>query len=189
MSKTSDNQNHWNKLFPEFEVQEPNLPESLPQEQTMQSTLIPNYGDNHDLDWASISIDSTLPSLTTNDIYSIDFANIGNLTTINLSALSSGSGSASAIWTASSYTWDSTSATSVKIDTDGVHIPEGKDIFLGNLSLSDRLDRIESRLAILKPNPELEEEFQELKELGDQYRALEAHIKEKMKTFDTLRRE
>jgi flagellar motility protein MotE (MotC chaperone) len=44
-------------------------------------------------------------------------------------------------------------------------------------------------LAILKPNLELEEEFQELKELGDQYRALEVHIKEKMKTFDTLRRE
>lgn len=152
----------------------------------MQSTLIPNYGDNYDLNWAPIGIDSTLPGLTTNDIYSIDFANIGNLTTINLSALNSAS--TSAIWTASSYTWDSTS-TSVKIDTEGVHIPEGKDIFLGNLSLSDRLDRIESRLAILKPNTELEEEFQELKELGDQYRALEAHIKEKMKTFDTLRRE
>jgi flagellar motility protein MotE (MotC chaperone) len=44
-------------------------------------------------------------------------------------------------------------------------------------------------LALLTPNPELEKEWDELKELGDRYRELEKHITEKMKTWDILKRE
>jgi hypothetical protein len=45
---------------------------------------------------------------------------------------------------------------------------------------------VEQRLAILTPNPDLEKEWNELKQLGDQYRALEKHINEKMTTWNIL---
>ncbi len=196
MKKIPNDWGNWEKIFPEFDVQEldSNTSTDLDGDQTMQSVNSATLSDidinldtwNTWSNWDKID-SSSLPSLTANDLYTIDFGNIGNVTTINLSALTTSA--SSAIWTGGA-TWASTSAsTAVNIDKDGIHIPEGGDLFLGNVSLSDRLDRIESRLAILRPNPQLEKEFQELQELGEQYRALEAHIKEKMETFNTLKRE
>ncbi len=52
----------------------------------------------------------------------------------------------------------------------------------------ESIRNIESRLAILKPAPELEAEWDELKRLGDEYRALESEIREKMKTWDVLKK-
>ena len=43
------------------------------------------------------------------------------------------------------------------------------------------IESVESRLAMLQPNPKLEAEFDKLKQLGDQYRALEREILEKQK--------
>lgn len=63
------------------------------------------------------------------------------------------------------------------------------DIKLNGRSMSDLLDKIEQRLALLTPNTELEAEWEELKALGDQYRQLEQYIKEKSKTWDILKRE
>ena len=37
-------------------------------------------------------------------------------------------------------------------------------------------------------NEKLEEEWAELKELGDRYRELEEHIKAKMKTYEALKK-
>jgi hypothetical protein len=45
------------------------------------------------------------------------------------------------------------------------------------------------RLAILTPDPRLEEEWEELRVLGDRYRELEKEINAKMKTFDILKNE
>jgi hypothetical protein len=193
MKKIPDDWDNWEKIFPEFDIQEldSNTSADLGSDQTMQSVNSATLsGIDINLDtwstWDKLN-SSSLPSLTASDLYTIDFGNIGNVTTINLSALTTSA--SSAIWTGGA-TWASTTAsTSVNIDKAGVHIPEGGDLFLGNVSLSDRLDRIESRLAILRPNPQLEKEFQELQELGEQYRALEAHIKEKLETFNTLKRE
>lgn len=56
---------------------------------------------------------------------------------------------------------------------------KGKDL---NKIISD----IEQRLAILHVNPGLEEKWQELKNLGDQYRALEAEILEKERMWKVL---
>jgi hypothetical protein len=44
-------------------------------------------------------------------------------------------------------------------------------------------------LAILTPDPRLEEEWEELRVLGDRYRELEKEINAKMKTFDILKNE
>ena len=196
MKKTQNDSSNWDKIFPEleiYEIQSNNLAEfgdqtiqSVASEDffTMSNTALTEDWQKWD-SWSNLTA-SGLPSLTASDVYSIDFANIGNITTINLSALNTST--SSAIWTGSAYT--NTSLHTVKINNQGtIEIPEGGDLKIGNVSLTDRLDRIESRLAILYPNPELEKEFSELKALGEQYRNLEQEIKERIKTFETLKRE
>jgi hypothetical protein len=69
-----------------------------------------------------------------------------------------------------------------KIKLDG---PEA-DIEINGESLIDMLCNIEQRLNILRPNPELESEWGELRELGDAYRTLEAKIQAKMKTWNAI---
>ena len=72
--------------------------------------------------------------------------------------------------------------TSSKIRLDG---PEA-DIEINGESLISMLKSIEQRLNILKPNHDLELEWEELKSLGDAYRALEAQIQAKMKTWEAI---
>ena len=66
---------------------------------------------------------------------------------------------------------------------------EDPDIDINGKSMKQWMERVEARLAMLEPNTKLEAEWQELKDLGDQYRALEKEIQEKMKTWDILRKE
>jgi hypothetical protein len=68
-------------------------------------------------------------------------------------------------------------------------IGKNADIDINGVSLKDTLAKIEERLAILKPNAALEKDWEELKELGDSYRKLEAEITEKMKAWDILKEE
>ena len=79
-----------------------------------------------------------------------------------------------------------------RLPEQGLHVRgdaefEG-DIKLKGKSLSNTLDKIEERLAILHPNEQLEEKWLELKKLGDMYRALERDILEKEKIWDTLKK-
>lgn len=66
-------------------------------------------------------------------------------------------------------------------DFDGEVTIKGK-------SLTDMLDKIEERLAILHPNPELEDKWDELKELGKRYKELEQEIIEKERVWAILKR-
>jgi hypothetical protein len=61
------------------------------------------------------------------------------------------------------------------------------DITIKGKSLSNILDGIEKRLAILHVNEQLENRWQELKELGDRYRELEADIISREQMFKTLK--
>lgn len=60
------------------------------------------------------------------------------------------------------------------------------DIEINGKSLLQTLVEIEKKLNILTPNPQLESQWEELKMLGDQYRKLEQHIKEKQETWNKL---
>lgn len=95
-------------------------------------------------------------------------------------------------WTTSgtSYTLSNSYNTSstVQIDGDGLTMKAGADIKIGEKSLIDILDKIEERLAILKVNSELEHKWERLKELGDEYRALEKDLLEKEKIIDILKK-
>lgn len=73
---------------------------------------------------------------------------------------------------------------STKINLTG----DDADITVNGRSIIDMLENIEQRLAILQPNKDLESEWDELKALGDQYRVLEARIKDQIKTYETLKK-
>ena len=121
----------------------------------------------------------------------IDWANsatqtisIGPYTTGASGSIFTSSGSNGSSW----YNTGS-SQPRVNLTTNGLEMEKGCDVTIGDWSLKKAMDKIEQRLAILKPNPKLEAEWAELKELGDRYRELEQHIEAKMKTWDILKRE
>ena len=62
------------------------------------------------------------------------------------------------------------------------------EVTIKGKSLTEMLDKIEERLAILHPNPELEDKWDELKELGKRYKELEQEIIEKEKVWAILKR-
>lgn len=63
---------------------------------------------------------------------------------------------------------------------------EGADIEINGESLVTMLKRIEERINLLTVNHKLESEWEELRELGNQYRELEQRIKDKLETWNKL---
>ena len=80
-----------------------------------------------------------------------------------------------------------TNTTTVEINADGMKIKEGGDITIGGKSLSEAIEKIEERLGILHPNPELEERWDKLKELRKQYIEMERDLLEKEKIMKILK--
>jgi len=62
------------------------------------------------------------------------------------------------------------------------------NVKIKGVNLTARLDAIEERLGILRPNNDLEGKWEKLKALGDEYRTLEKDILEKEKIWDLLRK-
>ena len=92
-------------------------------------------------------------------------------TTITTATLSSGSG---LTYNSGTTTWSDPTAGTVS----------AKDFVLDGVSLKSIL---EERLNMMVPNPELEKEWAELKELGNKYRKLEADLKEKSRMWQALK--
>ena len=90
-----------------------------------------------------------------------------------------GIGSASVSWATSPLTVTQNSTLALNGDD--------ADIQINGVSLTDVLKNIEQRLNILRPNTELEAEWHQLKELGDQYRRLETELKEKSLMWNKLK--
>ena len=88
---------------------------------------------------------------------------------------------------ASTYNWNNTTPTNVHIDADGLTMKEGADIVVGGKSLTKAIEQIEERLGILHPNPELEERWDQLKELRKQYIEMEKDLLEKDKLMKILK--
>lgn len=78
-----------------------------------------------------------------------------------------------------------------KVDTaltvNGDATIKGK-LKIGDKDIGELLSAIESRLAILTPNPGLEEKWNSLRELGDKYRQLEKEIIEQEELYKILSR-
>jgi hypothetical protein len=113
-------------------------------------------------------------------------ANPSNWSTLSLGGGIGAIGSSSGTYYAtgsSPYTFSNNNNSSGKIQLTG----ENADVEINGVSLKKTLDDINSRLNILQPNVKLEEEWQELKTLGDQYRALEKDLEEKSKMWQVLK--
>jgi len=61
------------------------------------------------------------------------------------------------------------------------------DVRVKGRSLAEFMEQVEQRLNILQPNPELEREWDELRELGERYRELEQQCKEKGEMWKKLK--
>ena len=72
--------------------------------------------------------------------------------------------------------------------TDSNIVVENGDVVIDSHSVLELLKKLEERLALLTPNPELESDWEELKNLGNQYRELEKKILEKEKTWQLLKK-
>ena len=83
------------------------------------------------------------------------------------------------------YTINSTVGAGLDVKGDAIF---GGDIKIKGKSLIDTLNKIEERLAILNPNAALEENWAELKELGNRYRALEKELIKKQEVWEILKR-
>ena len=62
------------------------------------------------------------------------------------------------------------------------------EVTIKGKNLSEMLEKIDERLAILHPNPKLEDKWDELKELGKRYRELEQELLEKEKVWAILKK-
>lgn len=130
--------------------------------------------------------DSTMTSTTPPNI-------MGTAGTTPITGIISTNGTTTGI---GSLTWESdyiisdtinTSSAGRSLNVKGDAEFEG-DIRIKGKSLVESLEQIEKRLAILKPNPELEDRWEKLKVLGDEYRALEKEILEKEQIWKTLKK-
>lgn len=65
---------------------------------------------------------------------------------------------------------------------------EDADIKINDKSMVAWMEKVEERLNILTPNPELEKEWDDLRRLGNRYRALERKCKEKAQMWAALKK-
>jgi hypothetical protein len=151
--------------------------------------------------WSFADIQA-LPALTSVDLSALTSADItawsmpNTAPFANSSVTLGGAGGSGAVYTISaggggggsgvlpSGNWakpyTTTNAGNMSIDAD--------DINLRGKSLMAALDRIEQRLGILDCDEQLEQHWDKLKALGDEYRQVKQHIEDKMKTFETLKK-
>jgi hypothetical protein len=131
------------------------------------------------------------------DINPITIDDLDDLTN-TMSASIAGANIIGAIGSSTSYNWTAGANGTSVIDWGNISITgatvtpmkvnqsgtieltgEDADIRVNGRSLMDAIDALEQRLNILVPNPELEAEWDELRELSERYRELEKKCKEK----------
>jgi hypothetical protein len=96
--------------------------------------------------------------------------------------------------TGSSYTWaqdyslSNITPSNVHITGNGITMEPAADIKIGDRSLKEFMNTVDEHLAILRPAPELEEKWDQLKDLRQQYETLKADILEKEKIMTILKK-
>ena len=142
---------------------------------------------DHDERLAEILAEWDLDQGKDADTYSVDLS--GVYSSVSLTSpytVSSGINFPNAVYTTSTVNspWvQSPPMAGPKIKLDGADA----DIEINGVSLWATMQEISNRLNIMHTNPELETQWQELRELGEQYRKLEQHILDKQATFDRVR--
>ena len=141
------------------------------------------------------SIDSMNYDSITYNGSSISTISIPNITggygqyTLNNPSIGGGGLGSGYVYTTNTTAVDWNTPPSVHITQGGIDMPKDADIKIGDRSLKTFMENIEQRLAILRPNPELEERWEQLKELRNQYEALEKDLLEKEKIMKILKQQ
>lgn len=97
-------------------------------------------------------------------------------------------GTGGSLWTDGSWSNDSlltAGSWNTSLDVKGDAKIEGK-LEVGGKDIGELLDKIEKRLAILHPNKDLEERWDKLRELGEQYRQLEKDLLDQENIYNIL---
>ena len=86
--------------------------------------------------------------------------------------------------------WISTGTSTLSVEQSGTIELRGEnpDIKMNGKSMVTWMEKVEERLNILTPNPELEKEWDDLRRLGQRYRALEKKCKEKAQMWAALKK-
>jgi hypothetical protein len=71
----------------------------------------------------------------------------------------------------------------------GLDLRGDADILIAGMSLKDFMKQVTLRLNLMVPNPEIEKQWDELRTLGEAYRAVEKECLEKAKVWDILKRD
>ena len=100
---------------------------------------------------------------------------------------SNGTGTSPLIWNTSDHITIGPTCHGRTLLVGGDAEIEGK-LVVGGKNIADSLEKIEKRLAILHPNPELEARWDSLRELAEKYRELEKEILEKEQIYNILKK-
>lgn len=159
-------------------------------------------------DYITISSGTTADSLTVSDTVTLDMGaaqpaltasgcgiSLDDIISTTITLPSSGLGGDSGAYYNSfnnmgTYTINTsgyTTSNPVTVNTNGISMSPGTDITIGGKSLMESIEKIEERLCILKPNPELEVRWEQLKKLREQYIEMEKDLLEKEKIMKILK--
>ena len=77
-----------------------------------------------------------------------------------------------------------------QFEQSGKMVMKGKeaDIEINGKSMSAWMEKVEQRLNILYPNPDMEKDWDELRRLGERYRKLEKKCQEKSQMWEALKK-
>jgi hypothetical protein len=128
--------------------------------------------DHKDVDTCSVDFSGTQSNVSLTSPYTVNLGALGQFPNAVFTTTSTGSP-----WV------QSPPMAGPKITLEGADA----DIEINGVSLWTTMQEIANRLNIMHANPELEVEWKELRELGEQYRKLEQHIKDKQATFDRIK--
>ena len=111
-----------------------------------------------------------------------------SMTTVSISSISGANvGYSNTMWTTGTSGFNGTSA--ADLNQSGMLSLKGAnaDIDINGRSLMKTLDALQERLNMLTPNPEMEAEWEQLRELGERYRELEQQCREKTQMWNKLK--
>lgn len=158
---------------------------------TIQGTLRGSYSG------AQVQTLSTsgIPTLTPSQIST--FANVaiggsGGGGTTNGYYIGAGTGGTNTTWAATSYTapdsYNTNPTLTVKQDGKIQLSGENADIMIGDMSLKETLASIQQQLGILQSNKGLEERWEKLRKIKEEYDACVADLVEKETIWNELKR-
>ena len=146
-----------------------------------------NYNHSASVDTITLNPGAVSGSLYSNTVIGGGYTITSPSVTGGIGLNAGGNAGVYTVGAGTGYNWGATNPlytnATGQLNLDG----NGADIKINGRSLTDAIQKLEERLNVLVPNPELEKEWDELKELGDKYRALEAKLKEQGEMWAKLK--